>query len=82
MIKYDFHPELSGWGNRIDHSPLAVWWAEKGWGMGGARETGQGSQERCLNGELHLKYGIKPSSAMAYFRIEVSHALIYFWFTD
>ena len=50
------------WKDSIDHSQLAVWWPSA---------EGSESGRTFVNGELHLRPDVKPTSLMAHFRIEV-----------
>lgn len=68
-IKYHHDSEKTfgslAWRDAIDHSQLAVWWP-----------SSEGAEDRYgrlrfVNGELHLRPDIKPTSAMGAFRIEV-----------
>jgi len=63
-IKY-YHKSVESlaWRDSIDHSQLAVWWP--------STEQPERRGVRYVNGELHLRADIKPTSAMAHFRIEV-----------
>lgn len=72
-IKYHHNAEKTmesfAWRDAIDHSQLALWWP-----------SSEGSEDRhgrvrYVNGELHLRSDIKPTSAMASFRIEVRYLL-------
>jgi len=60
------------WKDTLEDSQLAVWWpsAEK--------PDVSSIPTRFVNGELHLRFDIKPSSAMANFRIEYSVVLFPF----
>lgn len=68
-IKYHYNAEKTmesfAWKDAIDHSQLAVWWPS----TEGAED--RHGRLRYVNGELHLRSDIKPTSAMASFRIEV-----------
>ncbi|KAF8968091.1 hypothetical protein BDZ97DRAFT_1916318 [Flammula alnicola] len=75
-IKYHYNAEKKlesfAWKDAIDHSQLAVWWP-----------SAEGSEDRFgrvryVNGELHLRSDIKPTSAVASFRIEYSVVLFPF----
>ncbi|KDR78935.1 hypothetical protein GALMADRAFT_1365711 [Galerina marginata CBS 339.88] len=57
--------KISASKDTTDHSQPAVWWPS----VEGS-ETEDGTQLRFVNGELHLRPGVKPSCAMAHFRIE------------
>lgn len=56
-----------GWKDAIEHSQLAAWWPS----TEGAPDDS--SCRRQINGELHLPIDLKPTSAMAHFRIEVCY---------
>lgn len=56
-----------GWKDAIEFSQLAAWWPS----AEGAPDNSNGS--RRIDGELHLPADLKPTSAMAHFRIEVCH---------
>ncbi|KAF8905075.1 hypothetical protein CPB84DRAFT_1845157 [Gymnopilus junonius] len=60
------------WKDTVEDSQLAVWWpsAEK--------PDASSIPTRFVNGELHLRSDVKPSSAMANFRIEYSVVLFPF----
>lgn len=58
--------ESLAWRDAIDHSQLAVWWPS----TEGAQS--RSDSVRHVNGELHLRSDMKPTSAMGSFRIEVS----------
>ena len=62
---YSYHlaAETLASRNYISHSPLAVWWP--------SAEQSEQRGVRYVNGELCLQAGIKPTSAVASFRIEV-----------
>ena len=63
-IKYHHKAvESLAWRDSVDHSQLAVWWP--------SAEQSEQRGVRCVSGELHLRADIKPTSAMASFRIEV-----------
>ena len=66
-IKYHHNSEKMleslAWRDSIDHSQLAVWWP--------SAEQSEQRNVRYVNGELHLRADIKPTSAMASFRVEV-----------
>ena len=62
-IKYHKLVEVLARRDSIDHSQLAFWWP--------STEQSEQRGVRCVNGELHLRADIKPTSAMAHFRIEV-----------
>lgn len=54
------------WKDEISHYDLATWWpADEAAGT-------LNTTRRHLQGELHLKADLKPSSAIAHFRVEVS----------
>lgn len=56
-----------GWKDAIEHSQLAAWWPS-------TEDTPDDSSCRCqINGELHLPIDLKPTSAMAHFRMEVCY---------
>ncbi|KDR78940.1 hypothetical protein GALMADRAFT_137911 [Galerina marginata CBS 339.88] len=57
----------------IDQSQLAVWWQS----TEGSEAPGR-TRIRFVNGELHLRPDVKPSCAMAHFRIEYSLVLFPF----
>lgn len=60
--------ESLAWKDAIDDSQLAVWWPS----TEGSEDSARSSQHRrFVNGELHLRADIKPTSSMAHFRIEV-----------
>ncbi|KAF9453505.1 hypothetical protein P691DRAFT_771474 [Macrolepiota fuliginosa MF-IS2] len=59
--------ENINWRDQTELSELGIWWP-----AGGSRYT------REMSGELHLKIDLKPSSAMAHFRIEYSVVLFPF----
>jgi hypothetical protein len=58
------------WKDSTDHSQLAAWWASSEGATDKSRPT------RHINGELHLPIDLKPTSAMAHFRIEVRSSYI------
>ncbi|KDR70206.1 hypothetical protein GALMADRAFT_214649 [Galerina marginata CBS 339.88] len=65
--------EAKVWRNEIDHSQRAVWW----------HATDYSGQEppdrlRVLNGELHLKPDMTPTSAIVTFRLNYSVILLPF----
>ncbi|KAF5326885.1 hypothetical protein D9619_004143 [Psilocybe cf. subviscida] len=75
-IKYHYNAEKTvesfAWRDAIDHSQLALWWP-----------SAEGSEDRhgrvrYVNGELHLRSDIKPTSAMSSFRVEYSIVLFQF----
>ncbi|KIM40546.1 hypothetical protein M413DRAFT_11437 [Hebeloma cylindrosporum] len=55
--------EYSGWRDSLDHSQRAVWWPVEG-----PEDSGR---LRSLQGEIHLKPGMHPTTAIGAFRIEV-----------
>ncbi|KAF8150705.1 hypothetical protein B0H34DRAFT_729909 [Crassisporium funariophilum] len=69
-IKYHVNAESTleslAWKDSIDHSQLAVWWPST------ERASLDSKSKRFLNGEMHLKPDMKPTSAMAHFRIQYS----------
>jgi hypothetical protein len=66
-IKYHHNSQRKvvslAWRDSIDHSQLAMWWP--------CVEQSEQRGVRYVNGELHLRADIKPTSAMASFRVEV-----------
>ncbi|KDR78971.1 hypothetical protein GALMADRAFT_244680 [Galerina marginata CBS 339.88] len=76
-IKYHWNAEKSfeslAWKDAVDHSQLAVWWPS----IEGSQANGP-KHVRFLNGELHLRPDIKPTSAMAHFRLMYSVVLFPF----
>lgn len=70
-IKYHKNAEKTleslSWKDAIDHSQLAVWWPS----TEGTTTDGHGTV-KFVNGELHLRPDVKPTSAMASFAVEVS----------
>ncbi|KAF9533876.1 hypothetical protein CPB83DRAFT_804836 [Crepidotus variabilis] len=76
-VKFHANPEKMvdplAWRDAIDHSQLAVWRHDR---HNAAVDAGRGS--RVLQGELHLRQDMKPSSAMAQFRVEYSVVLFPF----
>jgi len=73
-IKYHHNSEKTlkslAWRDSIDHSQLAVWWP--------SAEQSEQRGVRYVNGELHLRADIKPTSAMASFRVQYSVVLFTF----
>jgi hypothetical protein len=70
-VKYQFLGTTRASENSIQDSP-AVWWPR----LAGTEEISPTSEHiRYVNGELHLKVDLKPSSAMSHFRVEVRHFL-------
>lgn len=57
------HFEHSGWRDSLDHSQRAVWWPSD--------PKGDSGRLRSLQGEIHLKPGMLPTTALGAFRIEV-----------
>lgn len=62
--------ESLAWKDAIDDSQLAVCWPST---EGPDRDDSRSSprHRRFVNGELHLRADIKPTSSMAHFRVEV-----------
>ncbi|KIM40547.1 hypothetical protein M413DRAFT_412501 [Hebeloma cylindrosporum] len=70
-IKYHHKSvESLAWRDSLDHSQLALWWP--------SAEQSEQRGVRYVNGELHLRADIKPTAAMASFRIEYSVVLFSF----
>ncbi|TFK40192.1 hypothetical protein BDQ12DRAFT_680492 [Crucibulum laeve] len=75
-VKYNVNGERTvdtfGWKDEVEHSQLAVWWP--------SLEAAEDSSlcTRTVNGELHLKIDMKPTSAMAHFRVEYTLVLFPF----
>ncbi|KAF8908137.1 hypothetical protein CPB84DRAFT_1822211 [Gymnopilus junonius] len=65
--------EASNWRDEVDHSQRAVWWPA-------TNSAGEVSQERfrILNGELHLKPIMTPTSTMGMYKLEYSVVLLPF----
>jgi len=54
-----------GWRDSLDYSQRAVWWPS-------TEHPGDNSERRrSLQGEIHLKPGMSPTSALGAFRIDV-----------
>ncbi|PPQ98586.1 hypothetical protein CVT26_013769 [Gymnopilus dilepis] len=70
-IKYAPTPqkpiETANWRTEIDHSQRAVWWPA----VDNAGHTSD-DKFRMLNGELHLKPSMVPTSAMGMYKVEYS----------
>ena len=54
--------ESFGWRDSLHHSQRAVWWPST---------DGNSGRHRSLQGEIHLKPGMSPTSALGAFKIEV-----------
>jgi hypothetical protein len=59
------HAEYFGWWDSLDHSQRAVWWHST------EIPSNNSGRRRSLQGEIHLKPGMSPTSALGPFRIEV-----------
>jgi len=76
-IKYHHNAQTIdslAWRDSIDHSQLAAWWPSSE----GSESKGAIQRRRFVNGELHLRHDVKPTSLMAHFRIEYSVVLFPF----
>ncbi|KAH9481701.1 hypothetical protein JR316_0006228 [Psilocybe cubensis] len=63
--------ESLAWKDTIDDSQLAIWWPS-------TKRPEDSQSQRFVNGELHLRADIKPTSSMAHFRIEYTVVLLPF----
>ncbi|KAF8802490.1 hypothetical protein BYT27DRAFT_7172935 [Phlegmacium glaucopus] len=63
--------ESPGWKDAIEYSHLATWWRQ-------TETSADDSSKRYINGELHLASDLKPTSAMAHFRLEYAVVILPF----
>ncbi|KIM40545.1 hypothetical protein M413DRAFT_445989 [Hebeloma cylindrosporum] len=74
-VRYQFPGKTGASEDTIEDSSPALWWPR----VAGTEEISPTSEHmRYVNGELHLKVDLKPSSAMSHFRVEYSVVLFPF----
>jgi len=66
----DNHVEYSSWRDALDHSQRAVWWPSM------ESPKGDSGRVRNLQGEIHLKPGMRPTTALGGFRIDVCNPIL------